>query len=336
MTRPIRAGYRQVPKSDPLDVPAHITPEYCKTLMDALKAQKQLKISQVNAILSQSRKLLETLPNIIDVTVPEGKELTLVGDTHGQFYDVLNIFNLNGPPSNENPYLFNGDWVDRGSFGTELTLVLLAYKLAYPKSVHLLRGNHESAMCTKEYGFKNEVEDKYNAAVYQNFLYIFNALPICAIINKRIFVVHGGLFTRMSVRLDEIRRVNRFTEPGEEGGDQLMAQMLWSDPMETPGQKASLRPFGCSFGPNVTDEFLEKNGLQMIIRSHEVRQAGYSVEHGGKLITLFSAPCYMGDTNKGAYLRLSGTNLEIRPFQFTAVTSPPAKLYYDPNSCRSM
>ncbi|KAA6360905.1 MAG: putative Serine/threonine-protein phosphatase, partial [Streblomastix strix] len=240
------------------------------------------------------------------------------------------------PPSNENPYLFNGDWVDRGSFGTELCLVLLCFKLAYPKSVHLLRGNHESAMCTKEYGFKNEVEDKYNTAVYQNFLYIFNALPICAIINRRIFVVHGGLFTRTNVRLDEIRRVNRFTEPGEEGGETLMAQMLWSDPMEQPGQRQSLRPFGCSFGPNITDEFLDRNQLQMIIRSHEVRLQGYSVEHGGKLITLFSAPSYMQDTNKGAYLRLSGTNLEIHPFQYTSVPSPPAKIYYDQNACRSM
>ncbi|KAA6376175.1 MAG: putative protein phosphatase 5, partial [Streblomastix strix] len=147
---------------------------------------------------------------------------------------------------------------------------------------------------------------------------------------------HGGLFTRTNVRLDEIRRVNRFTEPGEEGGETLMAQMLWSDPMEEPGFKQSLRPFGCSFGPNITDEFLDTNQLQMIIRSNEVRLQGYSVEHGGKLITLFSAPSYMQDTNKGAYLRLSGTNLEIHPFQYTSVVSPPAKIYYDLDACRSM
>ncbi|KAA6399364.1 MAG: putative Serine/threonine-protein phosphatase 5 [Streblomastix strix] len=322
--------------SDPFDVPNPVTPEYAIMLIDAFRESKRLKISQVNAILSQSRKLFEKLPNIIEVNVPEGKEITLVGDIYGQFFDLLHIFTLNGKPSNENPYLFLGNYVDKGSFGTELFLVLLCFKLAYPKSVHLLRGNHESMLCTKEYGFKNEVEDKYNTAVYQNFLYIFNALPICSNVNKRIFVVHGGLFTRFIVRLDEIRRVNRFTEPGEEGGETLMAQMLWSDPMEQPGQRQSQRHFGCSFGPNVTDKFLDINQLQMIIRSNEVRNEGYSVEHGGKLMTLFSAPSHMYDTNKGAFLRLSGTNLQINPFQYSSVSSPPAKNYYDQDACRSM
>ncbi|KAA6319233.1 MAG: putative serine/threonine-protein phosphatase 5, partial [Streblomastix strix] len=113
------------PRADPFDVPNPVTPEYAIMLIDAFRESKRLKISQVNAILSQSRKLLETLANIIEVNVPEGKEITIVGDTHGQFFDVLNLFTLNGPPSNENPYLFNGDWVDRGSFGTEVTITYL-------------------------------------------------------------------------------------------------------------------------------------------------------------------------------------------------------------------
>ncbi|KAA6374393.1 MAG: putative Serine/threonine-protein phosphatase 5 [Streblomastix strix] len=257
------------PQANPFDVPNPMTPEYPSIYLHY----------QFNT------NLFETLPNIIEVSVTEGKEITVVGDIFGQFFDVLNLFTLNGPPSNGNPYLFIGNYVDYGSFGTELFLMLLCFKLAYPKSVHLLRGNHECAKSTLKRGFKNEAEDKYNTAVYQNFLYIFQSLPICSVINKRIFVVHGGLFTRRDVTLDEIRHVNRFAEPGEEiGGENLMTQMLWSDPMEHPGQRQSLRPFGCSFGPDVTDEFLDRNQLQMIIRSHEFRLHGYSVEQGGKLV----------------------------------------------------
>ncbi|KAA6368745.1 MAG: putative Serine/threonine-protein phosphatase 5, partial [Streblomastix strix] len=223
------------PQANPFDVPNPMTPEYPMKVLEAFRQYERLKISQVNAILKQSRNLFETLPNIIEVSVTEGKEITVVGDIFGQFFDVLNLFTLNGPPSNGNPYLFIGNYVDYGSFGTELFLMLLCFKLTYPMSLHLLRGNHECAKSTLKRGFKNEAEDKYNIAVYQNFLYIFQSLPICSVINKRIFVVHGGLFTRRDVTLDEIRRVNRFAEPGEEiGGENLMTQMLWSDPMEHP------------------------------------------------------------------------------------------------------
>ncbi|KAA6381606.1 MAG: putative serine/threonine-protein phosphatase 5, partial [Streblomastix strix] len=172
------------PLADPLDVPNRVTNKYA-----------------INVILMQSRQLLTKLPNIIDVNVPEGKKITIVGDLHGQFFNMLNIFNCNGKPSNENPYLFIGNYVDYGPFGTELLLVLLCFKLAYPQSVHLLRGNHESTM---------------------------------------------------DVTLDEIRRVNRFVEPGEEGGDLLMAQMLWSEPTNSPGQSRVFAPFGCQFGLNST------------------------------------------------------------------------------------
>ncbi|KAA6390256.1 MAG: putative Serine/threonine-protein phosphatase 5 [Streblomastix strix] len=165
------------------------------------------------------------------------------GDIHGQFFDLLEIFNRNGKPSNENPYLFIGNYVDFGSFGSEIFLLLLCYKLAYPQNVHLLRGNYESAVCTQEFGFKKEVEDKYNPSIYQNFLLVFKSLPICALINLRIFVVHGGLFNRRDVTLEEIRQVNRFNEPGEEEGEKLMQQMLWSNPTNLVGQIQNVDPF---------------------------------------------------------------------------------------------
>ncbi|KAA6389654.1 MAG: putative Serine/threonine-protein phosphatase 5 [Streblomastix strix] len=206
-------------------------------LIKAFSKSQPLKIQQVTEILSQGIKLLKKLPNIIEENVPQGKQITIIGDLHGQFFDLLEIFKRNGMPSNENPYLFLGNYVDYSLFGSEIFLLLLCYKLAYPQSIHLLRGNHESAVYTKLYGFKIEVEDKYNPSVYQNFLLVFNTLPICAIVNFRVFIVHGGLFNQRNVTLKEIRQINRFNEPGEEGGEYLMEQMLCSNPMEQPGYK---------------------------------------------------------------------------------------------------
>ncbi|KAH7827459.1 putative Serine/threonine-protein phosphatase [Monocercomonoides exilis] len=334
MARPLKKTTSKI--TDPLDVPTPVTQDYVTRLLDALKAQKRLSITQANCLLAQARKTLEILPNILEINVPEGKELTVVGDTHGQFYDLLNLFEKNGMPSPENPYLINGDFVDRGSFGTEICFLLFALKIASPDSIHLLRGNHESATCTADYGFRDEVHDKYNPAVYQNFLFVFNALPLCAVINKSVFVVHGGLFTRSPVKLSEIKSIDRFHEPGEEGGELLMAQMLWSDPCEARGYKPTLRPFGCSFGPDVTAEFLAKNDLERIIRSHEVRQQGYSMEHGGKLITVFSAPCYCDERNKGGFLRLCGESCEVKFLQFDTVPHPACKMYFDQSGCRGM
>ncbi|KAA6377874.1 MAG: putative Serine/threonine-protein phosphatase 5, partial [Streblomastix strix] len=233
---------------NPLDVPNPMTPDYPKMLLGAFSKSQRLKILQVNAILLQGRKLLKKLSNIIEGNVPQEKQITIVGDLHGQFFDLLEIFKRNGKPSNENPYLFLGNYVDYKTFGTEIFILLLCYKLAYPQSVHLLRGNHESSLCTKKHGFMREVEDKYSTAVYQNFLLVFNTLPICAIINSCVFVVHGGLFNRRNVTLEKIRQINRFTEPGEEGGEVLMAQMLWSVPTNLVGQNPKYE-----FGPNITD-----------------------------------------------------------------------------------
>ncbi|KAJ4455761.1 putative Serine/threonine-protein phosphatase 5 [Paratrimastix pyriformis] len=321
------------PRGDEFQLKWPPTPETAADLVQFLKAQKRLKPAQVLKIVDAVRTQLAALPNVLEVEVRDGQDLTVVGDTHGQFYDVLNLFDINGPPSTSNPYLFNGDFVDRGSFGVEIVLTLFMYKLVYPNHVHLLRGNHESQTCTREYGFKAEVEDKYNVSIYNSFMTCFNYLPCCAVINQRTFIVHGGLFNREGVTLQELNRMNRVTEPGEEPGEGLLAQMLWSDPTDMYGRHSSLRPFGCSFGPNVTEEFLGINHLQMIIRSHEVRPNGYSVEHGGKLITVFSAPNYCQDTNQGGYLRLKGQYLDVQFLQFQGVPSPPAKTYFQPPVC---
>ena len=134
--------------------------------------------------------------------VPEDRKFTICGDIHGQFYDLLNIFKLNGKPSEENPYLFNGDFVDRGSFSVECIFVLLSYKLLYPNHFFMSRGNHESENMNKMYGFEGEVKAKYSANMVDLFTEVYNWLPLCHCINQRVLVMHGGLFAKVCIHLE--------------------------------------------------------------------------------------------------------------------------------------
>jgi len=185
-------------------------------------------------------------PSLVDITVPDEEKFTICGDIHGQFYDLMNIFEINGLPSEKNPYLFNGDFVDRGSFSVECIFTLFGFKLLYPnhfflsrgKFVHSLRcdnclnkqfqlieGNHESINMNQMYGFTGEVTAKYTSAMADIFTQVFNWLPLCHCINQKILVMHGGLFSNDNVTLDNIRRIERNCQPPEEG---LMCELLWS------------------------------------------------------------------------------------------------------------
>lgn len=204
--------------------------------------------------------------------------------TPGQFFDLLEIFRLNGFPSETHSYLFNGDFVDRGSWSTEVALTLYAYKMLYPKLFFLNRGNHETDDMNRMYGFEGECRAKYTERVFKIFSESFSALPLATLIGKKFFVLHGGLFSKDEISLDDVRKLNRHKQrqPGQSG---LMMEMLWTDPQPTPGRGPSKRGVGMQFGPDVTKRFCEKNGLEAVIRSHEVRMEGYEVEHDGKCIT---------------------------------------------------
>eukprot|EP00398_MALV-I-01_sp_L67-1_P000169 gene169-918_t len=223
------------------------------------------------------------LPTLVDIDVPPGTEFTVCGDVHGQYYDLINIFELNGRPSDTNPYLFNVDFVDRGSFSVECILLLFAYKLAYPNHMHLARGNHETMNLNKLYGFEGEVTAKYNEQLYNLFCEAFCNLPLAHVINNKIFCVHGGLFAQDGVTLEDIRKTDRKCEPKDDG---LLCEMLWSDPQDNLGRAPSKRGVGVAFGKDKT------NDLDMIFRSHEMKDDGYEITHDGKLVTVFSAPNY--------------------------------------------
>ncbi|KAF4743503.1 Serine/threonine-protein phosphatase 5 [Perkinsus olseni] len=296
-----------------IDVPAsydgpriedgRIDQTFIDSLTACLKDEKTLAKKFAYQIVLEAIAYLKKQPTLCNIDVPLGKHFTVCGDIHGQFYDLLNIFKLNGAPGPENPYLFNGDFVDRGSFSLECILLLLSYKLAYPDSLFLARGNHESRNMNQLYGFKGEVEAKYDETLYNLFCEAFCLLPLAHVINDTVFVTHGGLFSKDGVTLNDIRAVDRDQEPPDSG---LMTEMLWSDPMSVRGRAPSQRGVGVMFGEDVTRNFLETNNLQLVVRSHEMKDEGYEVEHSGNLITVFSAPNYCDQMgNKGAFLRFT-------------------------------
>lgn len=317
------------PSYSGIHMPASITLEFVKDMIAQYKDQKRLHKKYIASILLAIKKMLDETPTLVDIKVDQGNHITVCGDTHGQFYDLCNIFELGGIPSETNPYLFNGDFVDRGSFSLEVIMTLFAFKLLYPKHMHLARGNHESKSMNSTYGFEGEVKSKYSESIMELFSAVFNLLPLAHLLNKKVLVIHGGLFSKDDVTIDDIRKLDRNQEPPDSG---LMSELLWSDPQPFPGRAPSKRGVGVAFGPDVTERFLKHNNLSLIVRSHEVKDEGYAVEHNGKVVTIFSAPNYCDQVgNKGAYIRFE-QDMIPKYTTFAAVPHPPIRPMFYANS----
>jgi len=311
----------------------NISLQFMEKLLPYLKDQKKLHKKYAYQILVSIKKYLSTIPSLVDITIGKDKHLTVCGDIHGQFYDLLNIFQLNGLPSEDNPYLFNGDFVDRGSFSVEVILTLFGFKLLYPNHLYLSRGNHETSNMNQMYGFEGEVKEKYSSKMADLFTEVYNLLPLSHLINNKVIVMHGGLFSSDEITLDAIRKTDRNRQPPESG---IMCELLWSDPQPQNGRAPSKRGVGVSFGPDVTTKFLQLNDLDYVIRSHEVKPEGYEVAHDGKCITVFSAPNYCDQMgNKGAYITLR-PDLKPKFTSFEAVPHPSVKPMAYANSMMSM
>ncbi|KAJ5099804.1 Serine/threonine-protein phosphatase [Penicillium argentinense] len=312
-----------------------MTQEFIDDMVERFKNGKKIHRKYVFQIIKAVKDLVYNEPTMVEIGVDAGKKLTVCGDTHGQFFDLLEIFRRNGAPSDTHSYLFNGDFVDRGSWSTEIALLLYAYKWLRPNGLFLNRGNHETDDMNKVYGFEGECKAKYNERVFKVFSESFSALPLATLIGDKYLVLHGGLFSDDKITLDDIRKLNRHNQrqPGQQG---LMMEMLWTDPQTAPGRGPSKRGVGLQFGPDITKQFCENNGLEAIIRSHEVRMEGYEVEHDGRCITVFSAPKYCDSTeNKGAYINI-GPELKLAYEVFEAVPHPDIKpMAYAQNSILS-
>ncbi|KAI9786846.1 MAG: hypothetical protein M1839_005077 [Geoglossum umbratile] len=331
-----------------------MTQEFIDDMIHRFKNGKTIHKKYVYQIVLAVKDITYSEPTMVEMEVAEGHKLTVCGDTHGQFFDLLEIFRLNGFPSDTHYYLFNGDFVDRGSWSTEIAILLYAYKWLRPNAFFLNRGNHETDDMNHVYGFEGECKAKYNERTFKLFSESFSALPLATLIGKKFLTLHGGLFSDDNVTLDDVRKLNRHNQrqPNQQG---LMMEMLWTDPQTAPGRGPSKRGIGMQFGPDVTKRFCEKNGLEAIIRSHEVRMEGYEVEHDGRCITgrnpksdceiggmltcllVFSAPKYCDSTeNKGAYIDI-GPELKLEYHKFDAVPHPDIKpMAYAQSSLMSM
>lgn len=300
-----------------------VTKEFVDQMIDTFINEKSLHIKYAAILILKAKKIMDAYPNVVEVPIRASDKITVCGDVHGQYYDLVNaIFDENGKPGPDNPYVFNGDFVDRGSFSVEVILTLLAIKVWCPEAIHLTRGNHESQNMNRIYGFEGEVCAKYTATIFNLFSEFFQSLPLAYVLDgtsepngRKAFIVHGGLFSKDGVTLADINALNRNCEP--DSG--LMAEMLWSDPQEEEGWGPSKRGIGVAFGPDVTHRFLDNNGLDLVIRSHEMKEEGYEVAADGRLITIFSAPNYCDQMgNKGAFIHFDH-KMEPNFVQFSAV-----------------
>jgi len=228
------------------------------------------------------------------------------GDIHGQYYDLLRLFEYGGFPPEAN-YLFLGDYVDRGKQSLETICLLLAYKIKYPENFFILRGNHECASINRIYGFYDECKRRFNIKLWKTFTDCFNCLPIAAIIDEKIFTMHGGLSPDLQ-SMEQIRRVMRPTDVPDTG---LLCDLLWSDPdKDISGWSENDRGVSFTFGPDVVSRFLAKHDMDLICRAHQVVEDGYEFFAKRQLVTLFSAPNYCGEfDNAGAMMSVDETLL---------------------------
>lgn len=146
--------------------PEEIDAAWVESLMEWQKDEKKLHKKYTVMLINKAQDIWMKDPSLVEVHIDDLEEITVCGDIHGQYYDLLNIFKINGSPSPENPYVFNGDFVDRGSFSVEVITTLLAWKVCYPQHFFMNRGNHESGNLTRMYGFEGEVKHKLDVKCY--------------------------------------------------------------------------------------------------------------------------------------------------------------------------
>ncbi|KAJ8083977.1 serine/threonine protein phosphatase Pzh1 [Marasmius tenuissimus] len=257
-----------------------------------------LKNTEITAICLAAREVFLSQPTLIELSPP----VKIVGDVHGQYSDLIRLFEMCGFPPAAN-YLFLGDYVDRGKQSLETILLLLCYKIKFPENFFLLRGNHECANVTRVYGFYDECKRRSNIKTWKTFIDVFNCLPIAAVVASKIFCVHGGLSPSLH-SMDDIKRIQRPTDVPDYG---LLNDLLWSDPSDTAMDwEDNERGVSYCFGKGIINEFLVRYDMDLICRAHMVVEDGYEFWNDRTLVTVFSAPNYCGEfDNYGACMSVS-------------------------------
>ncbi|XP_060083765.1 serine/threonine-protein phosphatase with EF-hands 2-like [Ylistrum balloti] len=304
-------------------------------LIQSFKTKKCLHAKYLLQLLHETRAALKQKSNINHATISISKQITVCGDLHGKLDDLYMVFHKNGLPSVDNPYIFNGDFVDRGNNSVEISVILFTCFLLNPNEVYINRGNHEDHIMNIRYGFVKEVNKKYSAhanCILRLFEDLFSWLPLATIIDDKVLVVHGGFSN--TTDLDVIAKIDRHKflstlHPSRGFDDENLTEvelqewkqvldLLWSDPRMQDGcLPNTFRGGGSYFGPDVTTMILNKHNLQRLIRSHECKVEGYEYTHNDKVLTIFSASNYYEvGSNKGAYIKMTGPDLSCHIVQY--------------------
>lgn len=257
--------------------------------------QVQLSEAEVKGLALKCREVLMSQSALVELEAP----IKICGDIHGQYYDLLRLFENGGFPPAAN-YLFLGDYVDRGKQGLETICLVMAFKIKFPENFFILRGNHECASINRIYGFYDECKRRYNIKLWKTFTDTFNCLPVASIIDDKIFCMHGGLSPELH-SMDQVRKLVRPCDVADTG---LICDLLWADPEEgISGWGENDRGVSFTFGSDTVEKFLRKHDLDLICRAHQVVEDGYQFFAKRQLITIFSAPNYCGEfDNSGAVM----------------------------------
>ena len=259
-----------------------------------LVPKQVLSENEIKGLCFKVRDIFMSQPNLLELEAP----MKVCGDIHGQYSDLLRLFECGGFPP-ESSYLFLGDYVDRGIQSIETICLLFAYKVKYPQNVFMLRGNHESSIINRIYGFYDECKKRYSIKLWKIFGNCFNCLPVAALIDDRIFCMHGGLSPELN-NFDQIKKMDRPTEVPEVG---LLCDLLWSDPdKQIAGWEENERGVSYVFGEEIVSLFLKNHDIDLVCRAHQVVEEGYEFFAKRQLVTIFSAPNYCGEFDNSAAL----------------------------------
>lgn len=273
--------------------------QFIEDIMANKYHKNKIPASIINSLISNATATFSQDPVVLKLKGP----INVCGDVHGQFVDLLRVFQSGGMPSETN-YLFLGDYVDRGPQSLEVICLLYALKIRYPTKVFLIRGNHESPEMSEVFGFLNECKAKATVNTWVKFCDSFRYLPLAAIVNDKIFCIHGGI----SPELKSIDQIAAFKRPLDIPDDGLLANILWSDPNGLidnwgPNERGTT----VCWGPVAAKKFMNETGMTTIIRGHQLAMNGYDFPFGAdkSVITIFTASKYAGQcNNKAAFLTI--------------------------------
>ena len=253
--------------------------------LEQLQRGEILSESALRTVCAIVKEHLSEESNVQPVAAP----VTVCGDIHGQFYDLMELFKVGGGAPPDQNYIFMGDFVDRGHHSVETFELLLTLKALHPDRITLLRGNHESRQITQVYGFYEECMRKYgNANAWKYCTEVFDHLNLAAVIDGQVLCVHGGLSPSINT-LDQIRVIDRKQEVPHDGA---MCDLMWSDPEDIDGWGLSPRGAGYLFGGDVVSQFNSTNSIELIARAHQLVMEGYKYMFDESLVTVWSAPNY--------------------------------------------